>query len=101
MNLVPMVVEQSPRGERAFDIYSRLLRERIVFLGTPVTDDVAESLGLDEAYGALVTMVHEDSPAKASGMKNGDIILNFDEGISLIFAHSTRGRSSTTANRSG
>ena len=41
MNLVPMVVEQSPRGERAFDIYSRLLKERIVFLGTPVTDDIA------------------------------------------------------------
>ena len=41
MNLVPMVVEQSPRGERAFDIYSRLLRERIVFLGSPVSDDVA------------------------------------------------------------
>ncbi|MCI5157810.1 MAG: ATP-dependent Clp protease proteolytic subunit, partial [Candidatus Electrothrix sp. AUS1_2] len=41
MNLVPMVVEQSPRGERAFDIYSRLLRERIVFLGTPVNDDIA------------------------------------------------------------
>lgn len=41
MNLVPMVVEQSPRGERAFDIYSRLLRERIVFLGTQVTDDIA------------------------------------------------------------
>jgi ATP-dependent Clp protease protease subunit len=36
-----MVVEQSPRGERAFDIYSRLLKERIIFLGTPVTDDVA------------------------------------------------------------
>jgi ATP-dependent Clp protease protease subunit len=36
-----MVVEQSPRGERAFDIYSRLLRERIVFLGTPVSDDIA------------------------------------------------------------
>ncbi len=41
MNLVPMVVEQSPRGERAFDIYSRLLKERIVFLGTPVTDEMA------------------------------------------------------------
>ncbi|MCI5167661.1 MAG: ATP-dependent Clp endopeptidase proteolytic subunit ClpP [Candidatus Electrothrix sp. GM3_4] len=41
MSLIPMVVEQSPRGERAFDIYSRLLRERIVFLGTPVNDDVA------------------------------------------------------------
>jgi ATP-dependent Clp protease protease subunit len=36
-----MVVEQTSRGERAFDIYSRLLNERIVFLGTPVTDDVA------------------------------------------------------------
>jgi ATP-dependent Clp protease protease subunit len=36
-----MVVEQSPRGERAYDIYSRLLKERIVFLGTQVTDDVA------------------------------------------------------------
>ncbi|WP_028579936.1 ATP-dependent Clp endopeptidase proteolytic subunit ClpP [Desulfogranum japonicum] len=41
MNLVPMVVEQSPRGERAFDIYSRLLKERIIFLGTQVNDDIA------------------------------------------------------------
>ena len=39
--LIPMVVEQSHRGERAFDIYSRLLRDRIVFLGTPLTDEVA------------------------------------------------------------
>src|SRR2546429_8413169 len=36
-----MVVEQTSRGERAFDIYSRLLNERIVFLGTPVTEDIA------------------------------------------------------------
>jgi len=41
MNLVPMVVEQSPRGERAYDIYSRLLKERIIFLGSAVDDDVA------------------------------------------------------------
>ena len=41
MNLVPMVVEQSPRGERAYDIYSRLLKERIVFLGTAVNDEIA------------------------------------------------------------
>ena len=41
LNLVPMVVEQTSRGERAFDIYSRLLGERIVFLGTPVTEDIA------------------------------------------------------------
>jgi len=41
LGLVPMVVEQSGRGERAYDIYSRLLRERIVFLVGPVTDDTA------------------------------------------------------------
>lgn len=41
MNLVPMVVEQTPRGERAFDIYSRLLKERIVFLGSAVDDMVS------------------------------------------------------------
>jgi ATP-dependent Clp protease protease subunit len=41
MNLIPMVVEQSPRGERAYDIYSRLLKERIIFLGTAVNDAVA------------------------------------------------------------
>lgn len=39
-----MVVEQSGMGERAFDIYSRLLRERIIFLGTPIDDDVANSI---------------------------------------------------------
>ncbi len=39
--LVPMVVEQTSRGERAFDIYSRLLKERIVFLGGPINDHVA------------------------------------------------------------
>lgn len=41
MSLIPMVVEQSPRGERAYDIYSRLLKERIIFLGTGVNDDIA------------------------------------------------------------
>lgn len=41
MNLIPMVVEQSPRGERAYDIYSRLLKERIIFLGTSVSDEIA------------------------------------------------------------
>ena len=41
MALIPMVVEQDGRGERAYDIYSRLLKDRIVFLGTPINDDVA------------------------------------------------------------
>jgi ATP-dependent Clp protease protease subunit len=39
--MIPTVIEQSARGERAFDIYSRLLRDRIIFLGTPIDDDVA------------------------------------------------------------
>lgn len=41
MNLIPMVVEQTGRGERAYDIFSRLLKDRIVFLGTQVTDEIA------------------------------------------------------------
>ena len=41
MSLVPIVVEQTGRGERAYDIYSRLLKDRIVFLGSPVTDEIA------------------------------------------------------------
>jgi ATP-dependent Clp protease protease subunit len=41
MPLIPMVIEQSPRGERSFDIYSRLLNERIIFIGTPIDDQVA------------------------------------------------------------
>ena len=39
--LIPMVIEQTSRGERAFDIYSRLLNERIIFLGTPIDDQIA------------------------------------------------------------
>jgi len=41
MSLIPFVIEQTPRGERSYDIYSRLLKERIIFLGTGVTDEVA------------------------------------------------------------
>jgi ATP-dependent Clp protease protease subunit len=41
MTLIPMVVEATPRGERAYDIYSRLLKERIIFQGGPIDDDVA------------------------------------------------------------
>src|SRR5579884_3479469 len=41
MTLIPMVVEQTNRGERAYDIYSRLLRDKIIFIGTPIDDNVA------------------------------------------------------------
>lgn len=54
--MLPMVVEQSGVGERAFDIYSRLLRERIVFLGTPITDEVANSI-----MAQLLLLDSEDS----------------------------------------
>ncbi|MEK7113214.1 MAG: ATP-dependent Clp protease proteolytic subunit, partial [Patescibacteria group bacterium] len=44
MNLIPTVIEKSGYGERAYDIYSRLLKERIVFLGGPIVDQVANSV---------------------------------------------------------
>jgi ATP-dependent Clp protease protease subunit len=44
MALVPIVIEQTQRGERSYDIYSRLLKDRIIILGTPVSDDVANSI---------------------------------------------------------
>jgi len=44
MNLIPMVVEQTNRGERSYDIYSRLLKDRIIFLGSAIDDDVANTV---------------------------------------------------------
>lgn len=55
MNLVPTVIEKSPYGERAYDIYSRLLKERIVFLGGPIVDSVANSV-----IAQLLFLEHED-----------------------------------------
>ena len=54
-NLIPMVVESTNRGERAFDIYSRLLKDRIVFLGTPVDDQVANVI-----IAQMLFLAHED-----------------------------------------
>ena len=55
-NVVPMVVESGPRSERAFDIYSLLLRERVVFLGTPIDDQVANLI-----IAQLLYLDREDS----------------------------------------
>ncbi len=44
MNLIPIVIEQTNRGERAYDIYSRLLKDRIIFIGTPIDDTVANTV---------------------------------------------------------
>ncbi|HRU39493.1 MAG TPA: ATP-dependent Clp endopeptidase proteolytic subunit ClpP [Candidatus Goldiibacteriota bacterium] len=67
MNLIPMVVEQSDRGERAYDIYSRLLKERIVFIGTPIDDEVAnliiaQLLFLDSEDSGKEISVYINSP---------------------------------------
>jgi ATP-dependent Clp protease protease subunit len=61
MSLIPMVIEQSDRGERAFDIYSRLLKERIIFLGTPIDDDVANLI-----IAQLLFLEGEDSKKEIS-----------------------------------
>jgi len=58
MNLVPIVIEKTQYGERAYDIYSRLLKERIIFLGTPINDLVANSV-----IAQLLFLEHED-PSK-------------------------------------
>ncbi len=62
MNLVPMVVEQSSRGERAFDIFSRLLRERVVFLNGPVDD------GLAALICAQLLYLESENPKKELSM---------------------------------
>jgi ATP-dependent Clp protease protease subunit len=54
-NLIPMVVETTNRGERAFDIYSRLLKDRIIFLGTPVDDQIANVI-----IAQMLFLAHED-----------------------------------------
>ena len=53
-SLVPMVIEQTARGERSFDIYSRLLNERIIFLGTPIDDQIANLVVAQLLESALV-----------------------------------------------
>ena len=64
MSLVPMVVEQTSRGERSYDIYSRLLKDRIIFLGEEVTD-VSANLVVAQRIGTI---------------RDADLILVLDEG---------------------
>ncbi len=54
-NVIPMVVESTSRGERSYDIYSRLLKDRIIFLGTPVDDDIANLI-----IAQMLFLAHED-----------------------------------------
>jgi len=88
---IPVVVEQTSRGERSFDIFSRLLRERIIFLGTPVNDDVANSivaqlLLLDAENPEKDIMLYINSPGGviSSGMSIYDTMRHIRADISTI-----------------
>jgi hypothetical protein len=68
--LIPMVVEQTAHGERAFDIYSRLLNERIIFLGTPVDDQIANLIVADARDRAPLVAAREPVEKDAPGARD-------------------------------
>lgn len=91
MNLVPMVVEQTNRGERAYDIYSRLLKDRIIFIGGPIDDTlanlvIAQLLFLESEDPDKEIFLYIDSPGGAvySGMAIYDTIQYIRPQVSTI-----------------
>jgi len=91
MSFVPTVVEQSSRGERAFDIFSRLLRERIIFLGTPIDDMVAnlvvaQMLLLDSENPEKDIMLYINSPGGSvtAGLAIYDTMQHIRSDVSTI-----------------
>ncbi|OGH96997.1 MAG: ATP-dependent Clp endopeptidase, proteolytic subunit ClpP [Candidatus Melainabacteria bacterium GWF2_32_7] len=91
MGFVPVVIEQSSRGERSFDIFSRLLRERIIFLGTPVDDMVAnlivaQLLLLDSENPEKDIMLYINSPGGSvtAGLAIYDTIQHIRADVSTI-----------------
>jgi ATP-dependent Clp protease protease subunit len=91
MPLVPMVIEKSPWGERAFDIYSRLLKDRIIFLGEPIDDAVvntviAQLLFLDTENSSEDIKIYINSPGGAvtSAMALYDTIQHVKADVSTI-----------------
>lgn len=91
MSFVPVVIEQSSRGERSFDIFSRLLRERIIFLGTPVDDMVAniivaQLLLLDSENPEKDIMLYINSPGGSvtAGLAIFDTIQHIRADVSTI-----------------
>ncbi|MEZ5974495.1 MAG: ATP-dependent Clp protease proteolytic subunit [Planctomycetota bacterium] len=76
--LHPYVIDKTGRGERQYDIYSRLLEDRIVFIGTPINDDVANSvmaqlLFLDRAGGKQDVRIYINSPGGSGDRRPGDL----------------------------
>ena len=91
MSFVPVVIEQSSRGERSFDIFSRLLRERIIFLGTPIDDMVAnlivaQLLLLDSENSEKDIMLYINSPGGSvtAGLAIYDTMQHIRSDVSTI-----------------
>ncbi|QJC50389.1 ATP-dependent Clp endopeptidase proteolytic subunit ClpP [Paenibacillus albicereus] len=91
MNYVPMVIEQSNRGERAYDIYSRLLKDRIIFLGTGINDMVANSviaqllfLAADDPEKDISIYINSPGGSITSGMAIYDTMQFIKPDVSTI-----------------
>lgn len=91
MNLVPMVIEQTNRGERSYDIYSRLLKDRIIFIGTPIDDFVANSviaqllfLASEDAEKDISIYINSPGGSVTSGMAIFDTMQYIKPQVSTI-----------------
>ncbi|MFF2887174.1 ATP-dependent Clp endopeptidase proteolytic subunit ClpP [Paenibacillus sp. NPDC057967] len=91
MNLVPIVVEQTNRGERSYDIYSRLLKDRIIFLGSAIDDDVANSviaqllfLAADDPEKDIHLYINSPGGSVTSGMAIFDTMQYIKPDVSTI-----------------
>lgn len=89
--LIPMVVEQTPKGERAYDIYSRLLKERIIFVGTPIDDMVANTiiaqllfLSADDANKDIYMYINSPGGVVTAGMAIYDTMQYIKPPVSTI-----------------
>lgn len=91
MNLVPMVIEQTNRGERSYDIYSRLLKDRIIFLGSAIDDDVANSiiaqllfLAADDPEKDIFLYINSPGGSVTAGMAILDTMNHIKPDVSTI-----------------
>ncbi|UHA74385.1 ATP-dependent Clp endopeptidase proteolytic subunit ClpP [Paenibacillus sp. 481] len=91
MNLIPMVIEQTNRGERSYDIYSRLLKDRIIFLGSAIDDDVANSiiaqllfLAADDPEKDIALYINSPGGSVTAGMAIYDTMNHIKPAVSTI-----------------
>ena len=83
--VIPMVVEKSQYGERAYDIYSRLLKERIIFVGGPITDEVMRLLCQDEVEVMYTLTSREPFASEISSyLSQGHVVREHLTGMQLV-----------------